>query len=335
MNKLEISWTSLWKILLMIVFGVALYLLRDVLIILALALVISSALDAPISFLERKKIPRILGTILIFLTGAAVLTLLLYAIVPAAIMEFKNLSDILSKYQLKLPAVQVFNSLDFIKNIGVYLGNFANTLLSGGISFIGVISAIFGSAVFLTAVFVLSFYLSASKYGVEKFLRAVLPSSQEEYVMKIYFRARRKIGLWLQGQLILSLIIGLAVFFGLLILGVKYSLILGILAGILEMVPYVGPVLVGIISFLLVISQSLTLGFSVAALFVIIKQVANHLLVPLVMRYTTGLHPVVVVISLLAGAQLFGFAGIILAVPAAVVIQEIIEDWAIQKKSVK
>ena len=101
------------------------------------------------------------------------------------------------------------------------------------------------------------------------------------------------------------------------------------------MVPYVGPVLVGIISFLLVISQSLTLGFSVAALFVIIQQVENHLLVPLVMRYTTGLHPVVVVISLLAGAQLFGFAGIILAVPAAVVIQEIIEDWAIQKKSVK
>ena len=107
------------------------------------------------------------------------------------------------------------------------------------------------------------------------------------------------------------------------------------MAGILEMVPFVGPVFVGALAALIGFSESLTLGISVIVLFVIIQQLENHLLVPLVMKYTVGLHPVVVVISLLAGAKLAGFAGILLAIPIAVIIVEILESWADKRKIIK
>ena len=326
----EISWVSLWRVLLMVIFAVTLYFLKDVLLILFLALVISSALDSPISFLEQKRIPRILGTLLVFISVLSVLVLVLYTVVPLAIIESKNLFSGLS--ELKIPALGPFGTSQFIENWTLGLEKFAETILSGGASFIEVISLIFGGIAFVVATFVLSFYLALHKDGVENFLKAILPAKSEDYVVGIYLRAKQKLGLWLRGQLILSAIVGLVVFLGLLILGVKYSLILGILAAILEMVPYVGPVFTGIIAFLLAISESWTLGISVIIFFFIVQQLENHLLIPAVMRKTVGIHPVVAVISMLAGAQLAGFVGIILAVPVAVIIQEIIESRAEKKR---
>jgi len=325
----DISWVSLWRVLFVVAFAVALYLIKDVLLVLFMALVISSALDAPISYLESKKIPRILATIFVFLAALSVLTLLLYTIVPVAIFEMKNLFEKLE--ELEIPAIGAFITPKLTEELKTNLGNFTNLLFSGGVSFIEVIAGIFGGIAFVGAVFVLSFYLAASRDGVERFLRAVLPADAEDIAVKVYLSAKQKLGLWLKGQLILSFTIGILAFLGLWILGVKYSLILGILAAVLEMVPFVGPIFTGATAFLLGVSESLALGIMVIVLFVIIQQIENHLLIPLVMRKTVGLHPVVAVIALLAGAQIAGFVGIILAVPTAVVIQEVIESRAARK----
>jgi len=325
----DISWVSLWRVLFVVAFAVALYLIKDVLLVLFMALVISSALDAPISYLESKKIPRILATIFVFLAALSVLTLLLYTIVPVAIFEMKNLFEKLE--ELEIPAIGAFITPKLTEELKVNLGNLTNLLFSGGVSFIEVIAGVFGGIAFVGAVFILSFYLAASREGVERFLRAVLPADAEDIAVKVYLSAKQKLGLWLKGQLILSFTIGILAFLGLWILGVKYSLILGILAAVLEMVPFVGPIFTGATAFLLGVSESLTLGIMVIVLFVIIQQIENHLLIPLVMRKTVGLHPVVAVIALLAGAQIAGFVGIILAVPTAVVIQEIIESRAARK----
>ncbi|MEK7481933.1 MAG: AI-2E family transporter [Patescibacteria group bacterium] len=328
----EISWASLWRVLFIIAFAIALYLIKDVLLVLFMALVISSALDAPISYLESKKIPRILATIFVFLASLSILALLLYTIVPVAIFEMKNLFE---KFEeLEIPAVGAFITPKLTEGIKTNLGNLTDMLFSGGASFVEVIAGIFGGIAFVGAVFVLSFYLAASREGVERFLRAVLPVDSEELAVKVYLSAKQKLGLWLKGQLILSFTVGILAFLGLWILGVKYSLTLGILAAIFEMVPFVGPIFTGATAFLLGVSESLALGIMVIVLFVIIQQIENHLLIPIVMRKTVGLHPVVAVIALLAGAQIAGFVGIILAVPTAVVIQEIIESRAARKNQV-
>lgn len=325
----EITWSSLWRIFFMLLLVVIFILAKEALIILFLAIVISSALDAPVSYLESKKIPRILGALMIYLIVLAILSLVLYTIVPIAFLELKDLLGNFDK--LNIPALGDFNTSQILNHLEKGVGNLADTLLSGSASLFDVVASIFGGVVFIVATFILSFYLVVGRSGVEQFLRAILPAAHEERAVDIYLRVRKKLGLWLHGQIILSLIVGLVTAFGLLILGVKYSLLLGVLAGIFEVVPYVGPIFSGFLAFMIATDASLKLGIYVIALFIIIQQIESHFLVPIVMRKTVGLHPVVVVVSLLAGAQIAGFIGVLLAVPVAVVLQEIVEERSERK----
>ncbi len=315
----------------MLLFVIALFLARDALIILFLAIIISSALDGPVSYLQKKKIPRILGTLFIFIGFLLILAVLLYTLVPIAIFELQNLLENIK--EIEIPILGNLDPLQF-KEISNYLSglsNLAEVLFSGGVSFLNVAASIFGNLALIIVTLILSFYLVINQAGVEKFLRAVLPIIHEEYVIDIYLRARKKLGLWLQGQILLMFIVGLISFLGLQILGVKYSLVLGILAGLLEIVPIVGPIFIGALAFLVAVSKSLTLGLYVILLFLLIQQAESHFLTPMVMKKTIGISPVIVVVALLAGAQIAGFVGIILAVPAAVVVQEIIYDYERRK----
>ena len=310
---------------------VVLFLAREALIILFLAIIVSSALDGLVSYLQEKKIPRVLGTLLIFLVALTILALLLYTLIPIAIFELQSLLENLKKIE-----IPIFGSLDISQFVGIdkYLGNLenlANILFSGGASFLNIVAAVFGNLALILATLILSFYLTVNQAGVEKFLRTVLPITHEDYIVGIYLRVRKKMGRWLQGQILLMLVIGAATSLGLWILGVKYSLVLGILAGVLEIVPIVGPIFAGTIAFLVAISESWILGLYVIILFLVIQQAESHLLIPLIMRKTVGISPVVVVIALLAGSQIAGLVGIILAVPTAVVLQELIEDWERRK----
>jgi len=327
----EISWTTLWRIFLMLLFVLALFWARQALIILFLAIVISSSIDGLVSWLQRKKIPRIFGTLLIFLVALTILALLLYTLIPIAIFELQSLLGNLKKIE-----IPIFGALDISQFVGIdkylgNLGNLADVLFSGGASFLNIVAAVFGNLALIIVTLILSFYLTVNRAGVEKFLRIILPIIYEDYIVGIYLRARKKMGRWLQGQILLMLVVGAATTIGLWILGVKYSLILGILAGVLEIVPIVGPIFSGTIAFLVAISESWILGLYVIILFLVIQQAESHLLIPLIMRKTVGISPVVVVIALLAGSQIAGLVGIILAVPTAVVLQEVIEDWERKK----
>lgn len=314
----------------MLLLVVVLILAKEAVIILFLAIVISSALDAPVSYLERKKIPRILGSLMIFFIVLSIFSLVLYTIVPIAFLELKGLLGSFDK--LNIPALGDFSTSQLLSQLEEKTGNFAETMLSGSASIFDAIASIFGGAIFVLTTFILSFYLVVSRDGVEKFLRAVLQDAHEKRVVNIYLKARTKLGLWMQGQLILSLIIGLATAFGLWILGVKYSLLLGVLAGIFEVVPFVGPIFAGLLAFIIASTVSWKLGIYVIILFVVIQQLESQLLVPAVMKRTVDLHPVIVVVSLLAGVQIAGFIGLILAIPVAVILQEFVADWSERKQ---
>jgi predicted PurR-regulated permease PerM len=326
---LEISWASLWRILGMLVLVSVLYVALDIWIAVLLAIVISSALDSSVTWLERKKIPRVIGTLMIFISVILAFALILYTVVPIALSELNILLKNIGK--IDSPALSLPEANKIINVINESIGKLADLLLSGGVSFVDVVSNFIGGLALAVAVFVLSFYLTVDRGGVEKFLRAVMPPGYEEKFLEVYFRARHKIGQWLYGQIFLSLSVGVAAFLGLWFIGVKYSLVLGIFAGLFEIVPFVGPILSGAVAFLVAVSDSWSAGVYVFLMFVLIQQAESVLLTPVFMRLTTNLHPAIILISLLVGARLMGFIGFILAVPLAVMLQELVDHWSNEK----
>ena len=313
----------------MVVISVGIFYTLDVLAAVMLAIIISSGLNPFVTILERIKIPRVLGTVFVFSVIFAAFASLLYAIMPIVILEFHTLLEEFFPY-----VGDLFN-FDINKLSSIFQLSWEKVyqLLSLGRNgqILQVSQSVIGTAALALAVLAISFYLLVDNKGVERFLRAILPDPHESHVTEVFLRARKKMGFWLQAQILLSFFVGFCVFAGLWFLGVEHALILAILAGVFEIIPFVGPVLTGIIAVLVTFSESQTLALYVAILFIIVQQVENNVFTPLFMRRAVGLHPVSILVALLLGAKLFGFIGLILAVPVTVVIQEFVDDWAMRR----
>ena len=337
-THIEISLASVLKFVLVIVALLALYLLKEVIGIFLFALIIASAIAPFADWLESKGLPRVLGVLLLYLVVFGLAALLLSLIVPYVSQELLqltvNLPIILTKVTTSLDTVQQQSSkyFDFASEIQNMLDYFSAYLQQFSQSAIGIIVSIFGGIFSFAAIVIISFYLSVMKGGIDTFMKSVMPEKYEAYVVSLWKRSEAKVGRWLQGQMLLALIVGLAVYVGLSLMHVKFALILGVLAMILEIVPIAGPVLAAIPGVLLGFLGSPVQGLWILLFYFAVQQLENHILAPIILGKTTGLNPVTVIIALLVGGQLAGISGMLLAVPIATVIVEILDDLAKRKE---
>lgn len=328
--KIDITWGMLWKITAMIVFVAALFYAGSALVMVGVAIIISSALHVPVTYLERKGIPRLLGVLTIFIAVAGIAALLLYTLVPISLIQLRYLFDHINEF--KIPLLESLGTSEIATQLDKGVSGIIAALVTGGSEFWNIIGSLIGNVFFISVSLVLSFYMTLSRDGVERFIRAVLPLSKEEYAIGLYTRTRRKLGRWLSGQLLVSFIVGTLTFIGLSLMGVDYALVLALLAAVLELIPYVGPIVVGVITFLITIPKSLSLAIMAVILFIFIQQIENHVLVPFIMSKAIGVDPVMIVIAMIAGSKLSGLVGIMLAVPAVIIMQEVIDDWSERKR---
>jgi predicted PurR-regulated permease PerM len=339
-QTLDISTATIFKIVFTILALVFLYLVRNVIVILFFAIIIASAVNPFASWLEQRRIPRILGVLVLYLAIFSLLVFFLSLIIPIVSFELRQLTQALPGFISnisgaleKAQQTTTTRYFDFFSEIQNLLDSFSQFLQFYSGSALNLLVNIFGGILSFFAIIVISFYFSVMKQGVPGFIRSVLPAKYEDYIINLWKRVERKVGRWLQGQLLLALSVGLLVFVGLSLLKVKYALLLGIVAMILEIVPVVGPVIAAVPGVILAFAQSPTLGVWVIVFYVTVQQVENHVLAPLVLGKTLGLNPVTVIIALLVGGTLAGIMGILLSVPAAVIAVEIFDDLARQKES--
>lgn len=335
---IEVNTGTIIRFVLVIIFFVFLYLLKDVFIIFLFALIIASAISPFANWLEEKGFPRILGVLVLFLTVITLIGFLLSLIVPFISQEvgqlLTTLPETLSKVSSSLEKAQegAPKYFDFVSEIQNILETFSTYLQQSAQSVIGLVISIFGGVMSFIAILIISFYLSVTKNGIQNFLGSIVPEKYEPYALGLWKRSESKVGRWLQGQLLLGLIMGLVVYVGLSVMGIKYALLLAFLAAVLEIVPMVGPVLAAIPAVFLALLQGPSVGLWVVLFYVLAQQLENHLLVPVVLGKTVGLNPVVVIIALLVGQQLAGIPGMILSVPVATVIVEMLDDFAKHKE---
>ncbi len=175
-------------------------------------------------------------------------------------------------------------------------------------------------------IIVISFYLSIQEKGIENFLRVVVPPKHEDYAVDLWNRSSRKIALWIKGQMLLGLLIGVLIYLVLSLLSVQYALLIAIITALMELVPY-GMLIAMIpaISFAY-LSDGVSSAAMVFGAFLIIHQFEVYLLSPLIVKRVVGLSPLVVILAIFAGFDLGGFWGLILAIPFAVCIMEFMND---------
>jgi len=208
-----------------------------------------------------------------------------------------------------------------------------NTISGSSSGAFKIASVIFGGALSFVLIVVLSFYLTVQKDGVSNFLKVISPVKHHEYIVDLWKRSQRKIGYWMQGQVLLGVIVGVLVYLCLMIFGVKHALVLAVLAAVFEIIPIFGPILAAVPAVLIaLVDQGFTLGVTVILIYLIIQQFENHLLYPLVVRKIVGVSPIIVILALVIGAKLAGFLGAILAVPIAAALMELVEDIEKEKQ---
>jgi predicted PurR-regulated permease PerM len=221
----------------------------------------------------------------------------------------------------------LFPELPTTISVGDIIGIVTDSIstFSGGV--FGTVSGFFGGVISLILMFVISFYLSVKEDGVGEFLAIITPVKHEAYVKGLWRRSEKKIGKWMQGQLILAAIVGLLVYFSLLVLDVQHPLLLATVAAVFELIPVVGMTLSAVPAFFLAtLDGGFGLGLIVVAAYIIIQQIEAHFIYPLVVKKVVGVPPLLVIIALVAGAELAGFIGVLLSIPISVALVEFMDD---------
>ena len=175
--------------------------------------------------------------------------------------------------------------------------------------------SLFSNVTTLISLLILSLYLSLDWIHIKKQFASLFPEDKEDTVRDTLDAIETNVGHWVKGELTLMFVVGLACFVGLQILGVKYTLALGIVSGVLEIVPILGPVLSAIIAAIIAFADAPIKGLFVIALYIIVQQLENNILVPKIMQKVSGFSPLVILIALLIGSEFFGIIGAIIAVP--------------------
>jgi len=327
-NNIVISTGTIVRAILLVLLAAFLYFIRDTVLVLLTAVVIASAIEPAAKYFQGWRLPRILAVLLTYLIAGTIVVTVIYFVAPLFVNEVSGLLTYLSGALGPFtPSTTSFSITSLnSSSIGSFIEgsqNFINALSHGAWS---TLIGISGGVVDFVLILVLSFYLAVRETGVEDFLEIITPPRHQAHVMAIWSRSKEKIGKWMQGQLVLALIIGVLAYLGLTILGIRYAFTLAIAAAFFEIIPVFGPILAALPAVGVAYLGGVVPAVEVAGLFLIIQQFENHLIYPLVVRKVIGVPPLLVIIGLIIGAEIAGFLGVVLSVPIAVVFQELAHD---------
>jgi len=330
---MDISIKTILKVISILLALWVLYVSRDIVALFFLSVVFTATLDPAIDRMQRKKIPRPVSVFIIYIIFLAIVGGAISLLIPPIVSQTKDFAINLPVYSDRLSTT--FNGINlYAKSYGfdLNLQNLIKDSLGGAVQSSGQIFSttigVFTVFISLIVILSLTFYMSVKEDGLKGFIVSLTPKDHRGYVISLVERIQKKVGRWMFGQIILMVVIFVLDFAALSLLGVPYALILALLAGILEIVPYLGPIISATLATLVGLMISPLIGIEILITLTIIQQLESHVIVPQIMKKAVGLNPVVVILALLIGAKLGGTIGAILAVPIATALGVFVSDVA-------
>lgn len=320
------------------------YRFSGVLFILFIAIVLSISIRPVVRWLNRLGLPRSAGIILVYLLGFLLIVVMAITVVPLLVGQVTEVSQEIPAYYGEFRS-NLFDSRsrilreiayqmppEFTLALPVSESEPADPSLPPAEQVTGpmpYINMIIQGVLILTAVFVLGFFWTLDSERSIRSLLLLLPSSRRQPIREFIDEVEEKVGKFILGQAFLCLIIGVLALIAYLLIGLPYALLLAILAGIMEAVPIVGPVLGAIPALLVVLTSDPTKAVWVIVATLLIQGLENYLLVPRVMKQSVGVNPLVILLALAAFTSLFGLAGALLAIPIAAIVQLFVSRFVI------
>lgn len=232
------------------------------------------------------------------------------------VMQITHLAGNLEESQTQLYIPDQVKTI--INDTIVKIGNYS---VEGVRNVVKTVFDIAGTVVEFFVVPIITFYFMKDGNGmVDTFVR-IYPDEYQPQLKMLFYETHKVLSSYIQGQLLMSCIMATIIFLGMWLMGVPYPLVIGLLAAITEWIPIVGPIVGAVPAILLGATVDLSLSVKVLIFYIIVQQLDSHLIMPKVMGAVISIHPVVIVIALLAGGTLFGVQGMILAVPVTAVLQ--------------
>lgn len=313
-KRIDISSKTVFFIAAFLILLWVIFQILDIILLFFVSFILMSALTPLVNKLVHWKIPKVLAVLLVFLAAVSFLAALLAVGLTPLIHQTNSLSQKLADavaVLLQTPFVDQSIIRQQMSSLSGQLVNFTFDVFRNLINF---------ASILVVTIYMMLYWEKIENYIIPFF------GSRQEKAQKILRMVEEKLGAWLRGQMVLSFIVGVLVFIGLLILGVEFALPLAIIAGLLEVVPVIGPIISAIPAVLIALTISPFLALLVAGLYVVIQQVEGHVIVPQIMKRAVGLNPLLVILAIFIGGRLLGLGGVFLAVPIAVVVQLVLQE---------
>ncbi|OGK37546.1 hypothetical protein A3F03_01265 [Candidatus Roizmanbacteria bacterium RIFCSPHIGHO2_12_FULL_41_11] len=298
-----------YSILLFTLFPLGIYFLwiiRDLIFSLLIGFILMSALRPAVSFLVGKKIPRNIAVIAVYLGFILIFVYIISLIIPPIIIEtanfLKNLPVIIKELN---PNISRFLNFD---NVSRYVPNVTNQLFD-------IISSLFSNTLFVISTLFFGFYFLSQEGIIARYLSKYVSKERAVKISNLISGAEKRMSSWFWGEIVLMTVVGALTYIGLNVIGIKYALPLAVLAGFLEVVPTIGPIISAVPAILIGLTHSYFSAFSAGALFFIVQQLENNLIVPFVMKRAVGINPLVALMVLIIGGRTGGVLGVLLAIP--------------------
>lgn len=306
-HKVEISQKTIIFTLSLILGLWALYQVRSIVILVFIAFLLMTAVNPLIRLGAKVKLPAIIIMLFVYFGLIAILSTVAASLIPAVIEQTKGLSQFVPGY---LHSLEDMLNTEFDPSV---IAGYFNTIPTSLLKFA---AGTLSNLIDILALFFISYYLVIERPSLHKYLLKLFPEKEAEVKAEALVHAVEKaVGGWVRGEIILMLIIGGLTYFGLVLLGIPYALPLAVLAGTLEVVPNIGPIIAAIPAIFMGFTVSPFAGLGALVMSVLIQQMENNLIVPRVMESATGIKPLITILILMVGYTLGGIQGAILGIP--------------------
>ncbi len=327
MTKIDISHKTIIFTVFFLIGLWLLYQIRGVILLWFIAIILMTALNQIVCKFESMRVPRILGIILSFILAFAFVSLIVAGIVPTLIEQTGILANVFTR-EFALPTIFQLNQDTIANQLEGLTRNAVNVLR--------IVAGAFSNILTIFTVIVLTFYLLVERKNLKHYLKVLFHDvNSEHHAEELITAVEKRLGGWVLGELALMFIIGTLTYIGLTLLGIPFALPLALLAGLLELVPNIGPIIASIPAIIAGLTISPILAGGVAILYFTVQQLENNIIVPMVMRQSVGLPPLVTLLSLMVGAALGGIVGAVLAVPLFITAEVIIRHIYKYRKALK